>query len=834
MAQSLPNPIQTPPARGGAASRLDDRNAALRLRLAMYLAFAVIALAVILQAALSLRLEAAHASDAELLDRAGEQRKMAQHFGRVAALISAGAAGQPQVPVQQAQILADLLSGHADRALHFEGVLREQGQLKGGASAGVAAALEGYQAARERLWYRGQSLVMQLSSGTPDPQRLTAAHEALQAQVDPAADAAQLVLAQLRLAAEARVLQLRHEMLSGVATLVALLVLLSLVVVEPTARAVTRQAQQRLQEAAHLERLALVAEHTTAMVLITDADNRIQWANAALTRLTGWQPEDLLGRLPREVLHAGHADPAVLDEVQQARKSGLGIRREWLHRRRDGSDLWLDVDLCPLFGEDAQLCGFVSVASDVTERRALQLRLGQSARIDHLTQLANRAALMERLQQAIDHAARHPGYGFAALFLDFDRFKQVNDTLGHAAGDELLRQVARRLRQALRPGDVLARLAQRDETAGDVAARIGGDEFVVVLEGVNDEATLAQLATRLLNELSEPYLINNAPLQSGLSIGVVLHGGARAGAAAHGAPATAERLLRNADTAMYEAKRAGRGRWVLFNDSMQERVARAQAVEQELRRALKADELYVVYQPALDLETRRLVGVEALVRWRHPERGPVLPADFVGVAEESGLIDALGTVVLRKACQQFVRWRAAFGAQAPAQLAVNLSRAQLQRAGMVDELALLLRECAMQPEWLQLEVTENVAAQDEVVRQTLRSLKNLGVRLALDDFGTGFSSLASLHQLPVDTVKIDRSFVSHAQSVEYHRVLIEATIRVARTLGMATVAEGIETEAQAALMLNLQCDHGQGFLFSHPLEAPALERWLQREATALV
>ena len=227
-----------------------------------------------------------------------------------------------------------------------------------------------------------------------------------------------------------------------------------------------------------------------------------------------------------------------------------------------------------------------------------------------------------------------------------------------------------------------------------------------------------------------------------------------------------------------------------------------------------------------------MTGVEALVRWRHPERGLVPPSDFIGVAEETGLIDAVGALVLRKSCTQFMRWRSTLGEQAPALLAVNLSRAQLKRAGMVEELGALLRDCSMQPQWLQLEVTESLAAQDESVQATLRQLKALGVQLALDDFGTGYSSLACLHQLPVDTVKVDRSFVQHAQTVEYHRVLIEATIRVARTLGMTTVAEGIETEGQAALMRELQCDRGQGFLFGHPMAAAALEDWARCTALA--
>jgi EAL domain-containing protein (putative c-di-GMP-specific phosphodiesterase class I) len=318
-------------------------------------------------------------------------------------------------------------------------------------------------------------------------------------------------------------------------------------------------------------------------------------------------------------------------------------------------------------------------------------------------------------------------------------------------------------------------------------------------------------------------------LQSSASIGVGLHLGSEA---AQGPAPTAEEVLRNADTAMYEAKRAGRGRWVMFDNSMHERVVRALAMEADLRRALAGDELFVVYQPVVDLATREVLGVEALARWRHPERGMVPPSDFIPVAEEAGLIDAVGSLVLRRACVEFVAWQRDLGDRAPKLLAVNLSRAQLKRQGMVQELAALLEECGMLPQWLQLEVTESLAAQDEPVQATLRLLKGLGLKLALDDFGTGYSSLACLHQLPVDTVKVDKSFVQHAENVEYHRVLIEATVRVARTLGMTTVAEGIETEGQAALMQQLHCSRGQGYLFSRPLEAAALRRLLLQEFEA--
>ena len=917
-----------------------------RLRVAMYLAFAAIALAVVVQGFGTLRVEDQGAGDAQILDQSTAQRARLQQIGRLAARLVAAA------PARRLQLAADLdgvLERSADDAQAIQTLLVRQLRGPHGDAGDLRPAWQTWVAARLRVTERGRELLTEAAQGNDEALRRSEA--ALQADTEPALLAAQGFSDRFRQAAMQRSEALRQQLRWGMGAMLALLLLLAATVVEPAARSVRRHARRLGEQAAELQRLALVAEHTSALVLITDRDDLVVWANAAFTQVSGWPLAEATGRRPLALLASPHADEAVLVRVQTAIRQGQGVRQEWLHRARDGRDLWLDVDLRPLRDEHGALAGFVRVCTDVTARaqqqaklqalwaalptgvmvlaadgtiadanraaarllgvsqaqmqgretadprwravredgsdypghempalrtlasgqplhnqtmgvhtpegelrwllintepqrdmlghvtgvvacfgditesRMLQDRLSESARTDALTRLPNRTVVMERLQRAIGHARRHAGYGFAVLFMDFDRFKQVNDTLGHGAGDELLRQIAARLEQALRPGDAVARLASQQQ----VAARLGGDEFVVVLEGVHEADMVKAIAQRLLQELAEPYLVGGTPVQSSVSIGIVLCT-QPAMAEEDSTEVTAEAVLRNADTAMYEAKRAGRGRWVMFDDSMHDRVVRALAVETDLRRALKDDELFVVYQPVVDLGTRAMSGVEALVRWRHPTLGLVPPAEFIGVAEECGLIDAVGEMVLRKACRQFVEWQASLGTAAPRRMAVNLSRAQLARPALIDDVRTVLLDSGMKPEDLQLEVTESLAAQDERVQGALRELKNLGVRLALDDFGTGYSSLACLHQMPVDTVKVDRSFVQHAETVEYHRVLIEATIRVARTLGMTTVAEGIETEGQAALMQALDCDRGQGYLFSRPLEAEALGHWAQQQA----
>jgi len=479
------------------------------------------------------------------------------------------------------------------------------------------------------------------------------------------------------------------------------------------------------------------------------------------------------------------------------------------------------LELSLLKQDDGTLMVSLSDATLVVyqEQQRLAVQLRDTNRTDTLTALPNRAVVLERIERALVAARHQPDYKFAVIFINCDRFNRVNVTLGQDAGDELLRMLAGRLNSTVRAGDAVGQPTQPQRTA----ARLGGDEFVVVLEGLRHADNVQNVAQRLLDALCKPYSIDGQLVHASASMGVVLC--AQAGA-------DADSLLQDASIAMREAKRDGGARYSVFEPSMRERAARRGSIESGLRRALLEGELFVVYQPIIDLASGECVAAEALVRWRHPSRGIVPPVEFIEVAEETGLIGALGEFVLNEACREFVRWQRVLGDRAPRTMSVNLSRAQLANPALVEQVAQALRASGMSAVNLQLEVTETLAAQDPNVRGHLHELKLLGLTLALDDFGTGYSSLASLHLLPVDVVKIDRSFVSQAETSAHHRVLISATVRVARSLGMGTVAEGIETPGQAAVLARLQCDKGQGYLFARPLVADEALRWMAARSHA--
>lgn len=465
--------------------------------------------------------------------------------------------------------------------------------------------------------------------------------------------------------------------------------------------------------------------------------------------------------------------------------------------------------------DPATLMVSVSDATHVVaqEQERLAARVYDVTRTDALTSLPNRTVLVERIAAALASATDGSNGEFAVLLINGDRFNHVNMAHGAEVGDALLQTMASRINANVRPHDTVGVRVQARPTTG----RLGGDEFVVVIEQLRKAEDALIIARRLVDELSRPYMIGEHRLHTGVSVGVVLR--AQAGD-------SPELVLQFASMAMREAKRAGGSRYSVFDPAMKERARERGAMEADLHRALDEHQLFCVYQPIVDLRTRRCVSMEALVRWQHPERGLVPPVRFIDIAEECGLIGRIGDFVLQEASRQLARWRDALGADAPRSMSINVSRAQLADDGLTGRVHAAMRANGLPPGSLQLEVTESLAAQDDGMRSRLNELKLLGAVIALDDFGTGYSSLACLHQLPVDVVKIDRSFVTLAETSPHHVVLIEATVRVTKSLGMRTVAEGVETEGQAALLDSLGCDKGQGYLFAKPMPADEATRWL--------
>lgn len=457
-----------------------------------------------------------------------------------------------------------------------------------------------------------------------------------------------------------------------------------------------------------------------------------------------------------------------------------------------------------VYSEEGEPLRMVGTLHDITERKTLEKQLEHQALHDGLTGLPNRSLFVDRLDQALARADRHQGK-VAVLFLDVDNFKVVNDSLGHDAGDKLLIEMSRRLRACIRPGDTVARL--------------GGDEFTILLEEVDDSSDAVLVAERIAEELQTPFDLEGQEIFASTSIGIAL------GDLAKNRPAN---LLRDADLAMYRAKDTGRAHYEVFEPSMNTQARERLKMANDLRRALEQDELRVYYQPQVSLETGRIIGMEALVRWEHPERGLLKPSEFVGIAEETGLILPLGQRVLEMACRQARSWQE-LRADTPA-ICVNLSARQFQRLDLVDDIFRVLRESALEPSSLVLEITESVVMQDaRSTIATFEGLTSLGARLAIDDFGTGYSSLSYLRRFPVDYLKIDRSFVEKLGKDPDDAVITSGIIGLAHTLGIRVIAEGTETAAQLTWLRELECDLAQGDYFSEPLPSEAATTLLKTD-----
>lgn len=435
--------------------------------------------------------------------------------------------------------------------------------------------------------------------------------------------------------------------------------------------------------------------------------------------------------------------------------------------------------------------------------------LRRAALTDRLTNLPNRTAIIDKIQDAIHRARRLENYHYAVLFLDFDRFKIINDSMGHSAGDLLLQEIGVRLRTTLRPNDSAGLGSERN-----TAARLGGDEFIVLLDGLARPGDAVVVAERLLEVLAERYVINGRSINSTASIGVVL------GDAQY---ATADEMIRDADAAMYEAKADGRGVHKIFDQTMGDRVNDRLNIQNEMAQSLEQNEFTLHYQPILVLEQGSISSFEALVRWEHPERGIIGPDRFIPVAEDTGFIVQLGQWVLETALEQYAKWRDEGVLAADCRINVNLSRKQLVLPGLFDDVTRALRDRGVEPGCLHLEVTESQIMQDPTAAiENLQKLRRIGVQIDIDDFGTGHSSLACLHEFPVDVLKIDRAFVANVTQAPALKTVLRTVAELASNLGVKVVAEGIETQEQYELLVSLGCDYGQGYLLSKPLPAAAV------------
>ena len=549
---------------------------------------------------------------------------------------------------------------------------------------------------------------------------------------------------------------------------------------------------------AHTCFLDAIVENLDSAVIACDAGGRISLMNRSARALlqlpdAPWlPPEGADGRL---VFLGDGRSPVATDQLplHRALRGEIVRDAEMVVGPAGGGQRVVLVNGRRFLDADGSLLGAVSYLTDVTDRRKAEAALIRQALQDPLTDLANRALLDDRLEQAIARQDRRPD-PFALLLLDLDGFKLVNDSLGHQAGDQILVAIAHRFRDCLR--------------ASDTIARLGGDEFAVLLENTTDLEAVS-VAQQLLG-VRRPVAIGQHTISPDASVGIALSTGRD----------TAESMLRNADLAMYAAKDAGKGVIEVFRASMHDSVLQRLIMDAELRRAVDHEQFTVYYQPTFSLVTGHLCGFEALLRWRHPSKGEIPPCSFIPLAETTGLIVPLGRWVLREACRQAARWRKLVGPTDNLVMSVNLSVRQLQDHGLVDTVIDALSDAGIEPASLQLEITESIFDQRNQVIGVLGELHRAGVKLAIDDFGTGYSSLSRLHTLPIDRVKVDRSFVELLADGN-PAPLVAATISMAHSLGMQTTAEGIESADQLPLLRLYGCDDGQGYHFGRPMTAKA-------------
>ncbi len=584
----------------------------------------------------------------------------------------------------------------------------------------------------------------------------------------------------------------------------------------------SKRYQQRLEEVQRtlVEREEVVAslqesaaryrdlfENASDLIQSIDADGRFVFVNQSWIDVMGYTIEEAQGLYFTDILHPAEIDHclSIFEQLQQGHNVD---KMETVFITKSGKAINVEGNLNARM-EAGKFVSSRGLFRDITDRKIVEENLRRTAQYDTLTNLPNRITFMERLKEAIQRAEKAPNYMFAVLFLDLDRFKLVNDTLGHLAGDQLLITVARRLEDCIR--------------VSDMAARLGGDEFLVFLDNLQNQEAAVYVCEKILSSLLVPVIVGDDEIFTGTSIGMVL------GPGSYEQP---EAFLRDADTALYQAKSQGRGQYVLFDKQMYVRMLERVHLENELRQALVKRELEVYYQPIISLTTGQITAVEAFLRWNHPQRGLLSAADFISVAEESRLIIPLGDWLLEKACHQLLAWHEA--GYTSLRMSVNLSSRQLQQQNLVELVDKVLAETQLDSSYLELEITENIAERNrDYISDVLSQLSAKGVQTAIDDFGTGNASLEYLRSLSLNTLKIDRSYLENIVDDESRAMIVVAMVNLARNLNLKVVAVGVENELQLAFVRAQNCDEVQGYLLSKPIPSVGFTKLLESDPVYL-
>jgi len=557
---------------------------------------------------------------------------------------------------------------------------------------------------------------------------------------------------------------------------------------------------------AEMQKLSLVVEQNPTAVAILDTQGVIEYVNPKFCIASGYTSGELLGRHFQDLLHDS-VGREVPHDILNAAQNGAPWQGELIYRRKDGGQFHVAATINPITGSGGQTTQLVALLEDVSDLVAYKERLFQQANFDKLTGLPNRALALDRLAQAINSAERHQR-ALTVLFIDLDRFKLVNDSLGHQFGDALLDEAAQRLLRCV-----------RDE---DTVARLGSDEFLVLLVNQRTAGDSTLIASKILDAIAQPFEIGGRELNVSASIGLTVF---------PNDGATSADLLRNAEAAMHLAKQQGQNAYHFFTAEMNQRSLERLNIETQLRHALRRNELELHYQPLIELSSGNVVGAETLLRWRNGGLGNPSPGKFIPIAEETGLIVPIGQWALRQACRQALEWQQE--GFPPLRIAVNISSRQFVGGTIAAVVEQALLASGLPAHLLELEITEGLLLNDDPhTRQILMQLKKLGVRLSLDDFGTGFSSLSYLRRYHFDVLKIDRSFISDLERKPEAAGLVKTIIALAHNLGLEVIGEGVETPLQAEFIRNRHCHFAQGYLFSKPLPAPEFGRWLQAHRAA--